>query len=82
VLDATLLEERLVKVIAAVSGVPTGCIRSESRLGAHLDYDSFDVYETIFFLEDEFNIEVDSEEFEGVKTVQDLINLVKRHLDE
>lgn len=45
-----------------------------------LDYDSLDTVELVMALEDEFDIEIQDEEFQDVKTIGDVITAVRKHL--
>ena len=44
-----------------------------------LGADSLDIFELVMALEEEFGVEIPSEDLEGVNTVGDVINYLKEH---
>jgi acyl carrier protein len=52
-------------------------ITESSSLQDDLGADSLDAVELIMAIEDEFSLEIDSKEAEGIKTVGDLISLIQ-----
>lgn len=52
-------------------------ISPETRLIADLGFDSLDIVELVFDLEDEYEIEITEEEREKIRTVADLVNVIE-----
>ncbi|ANZ57801.1 acyl carrier protein [Fructilactobacillus lindneri] len=55
-------------------------IKMDTNLKDGLDLDSLDIFEIIDALEDEYDIEVDSDE--GIETVQQLVEYVQNKVNE
>lgn len=51
-----------------------------ARIKDDLDADSLDVFEIMNELEDKFEIELDADE--GIETISDVVDFVKKQLDE
>ena len=47
-----------------------------------LNADSLDLVELIMALEDEFGLEIEDEDVEAIKTIGDVIDYLKKNLDE
>ena len=54
---------------------------SRAKFGDDLDADSLDLVELVMALEEEFDINVDESELEGIETVQQALDLVSRSSD-
>ena len=54
--------------------------REDASFGDDLDADSLDLVELVMALEDEFDINVDEEELEGIETVGQAFDLVTSKL--
>lgn len=52
-------------------------ITEETRFNDDLNADSLDLFELVMALEDEFGIEIPSEELEQLNTVGDVLNYLK-----
>ena len=50
----------------------------ETDLRKDLNADSIDSVEVVFELEDEYNITVEDEEAEDIRTVGDIVNVIKK----
>ena len=66
------------EIIVAQTGEDESAVTAESNIKDDLNADSLDVFEVINELEDEFDIKIESEE--GIETVQDLVDFVKKQL--
>ena len=66
------------EIIVAQTGEDESAVTAQSNIKNDLNADSLDVFEVINELEDEFDIKIESEE--GIETVQDLIDFVKKQL--
>ena len=66
------------EIIVAQTGEDESAVTAKSNIKNDLNADSLDVFEVINELEDEFDIKIESEE--GIETVQDLVDFVKKQL--
>ncbi len=55
-------------------------VTMNARIKDDLDADSLDVFEIMNELEDKFEIELDADE--GIETISDIVDFVKKQLDE
>ena len=55
-------------------------VTMNARIKDDLDADSLDVFEIMDELEDKFEIELDADE--GIETISDVVDFVKKQLDE
>lgn len=70
--------EKLQKIIAEVMNVSEEEIRPETTFVDDLGADSLDVFQIIMGIEEEFDIEMDNEEAEKIKTVQDAADQIRK----
>ncbi|MDF7639538.1 acyl carrier protein [Lactobacillus sp. ESL0791] len=66
------------EIIVGQTGEDEGLVTLTSNIKDDLNADSLDVFEVINELEDEFDIKIESED--GIQTVQDLVDFVKKQL--
>ncbi len=71
---------RFRKCAAEVLAVDESKIVPEAKFGDDLDADSLDLVELVMGLEEEFHINVDEEELEGIKTVGQAYDLIMSKL--
>ena len=64
--------EKLQGIIAGQLNVDAAQVKAESRFKEDLNADSLDLFELIMSLEDEFSVEIPSEDLEKITTVQDV----------
>lgn len=69
--------EKLKQIIADVLNVDPEEVKMESTFMDDLGADSLDVFQIIMGIEDEFGIEVPVESAEGIKTVEEAVELIK-----
>lgn len=55
-------------------------VTMNARIKDDLDADSLDIFEIMNELEDKFEIELDADE--GIETISDVVDFVKKQLDE
>jgi acyl carrier protein len=80
-MDAFQITERVLKIIADTLGdVPVHDIGMSESLVDDLGMDSLDVADLVVQLEVEFEIDISYGESDDVKTVQDVIDSVQRHI--
>ena len=70
--------EKVQAIIANELGIAKEEITLESRLAEDLGADSLDAVELIMALEDEFGVEVNDDDAQGIKTVGDIVALVEK----
>ncbi|MDF7682894.1 acyl carrier protein [Lactobacillus sp. ESL0679] len=66
------------EIIVDETGEDEAAVTLQANIKDDLDADSLDIFEVINELEDEFDIKIESEE--GIETVQDLVDFVKKQL--
>ena len=71
--------EKLKKIIAEVCDVDEDKITMDSTFKDDLDADSLDLFELVMALEEEYGIEIPSEELESLTTVGAIIDYLKAH---
>ena len=69
--------EKIKKIIAEVLNVDEDSITIESTFGDDLGADSLDVFQIIMGIEEEFDIEIATEEAEKIVTVGDAVEQIK-----
>ena len=69
--------EKLKGIIADVLNVDEEEITMDTTFTDDLGADSLDVYQIIMGLEEEFDIEIDAEDTEDIKTVEQAVELIK-----
>ena len=70
--------EKVCKMLAEQLNVPASSIKPESEVVKDLGADSLDVVELMMALEDEYGITLPEGEVEGVKTVQDIVDMMNK----
>ncbi len=69
--------ERVKEIIAEQLNVEAKDITEETSFKEDLGADSLDLFEIVMAFEDEYNVEIPSEELEGLATVGDVLNYLK-----
>jgi acyl carrier protein len=69
--------DRFRKCAVEVLAVEESQLTPEARFGDDLDADSLDLVELVMALEEEFDINVDEAELDGVETVSQALELVR-----
>ena len=70
--------EQVCKMLAEQLGIDASAIKPESEVVKDLGADSLDVVELLMTLEDEYNITLPEEDVEGIKTVQDIVDMMNK----
>jgi acyl carrier protein len=73
------ITDRVVKVVAELLQVESSDIRPESSFQDDLGADSLDLVELIMAMEEEFDIKIDDEAAQSIKSVQDAVNFINDH---
>ena len=71
--------EKMKEIIAGQLNVNADDVKPESRFNEDLNADSLDLFELVMALEDEYSVEIPSEELEKLLTVQDVCDYLKNH---
>jgi acyl carrier protein len=74
------LEGRIRNLVADQLGVDVGEVTPDASILEDLGADSLDVVELVMSLEDAFDIEVEDEDVEGMRTIGDLQQYVIGHV--
>ncbi len=71
--------EKIQELVADGLGVEAEKVVPSASFKDDLGADSLDLFELVMALEDEFGVEIPSEELEKMSTVQDIITYVEAH---
>lgn len=70
--------EKVCAMLADQLGIPAESIKLEQEVVKDLGADSLDVVELMMALEDEYGITLPEGEIEGIKTVQDIVDMMNK----
>lgn len=71
--------EKLREIIAEQLSVDQSEIEMTSNFKEDLGADSLDLFELVMALEEEYDVEIPSEELENIATVEDVVEYLKNH---
>ena len=71
--------EKMKEIIAEQLSVDADSITEASSFKDDLGADSLDLFEMVMALEEEFDMEIPSEDLEQLETVQDVITYIENH---
>lgn len=71
--------EKIQNIIADQLSVDPSEVTMEASFEDDLNADSLDLFELVMNLEEEYKIEIPTEELEALKTVGDVVNYLKEH---
>ena len=69
--------EKLQMIISEVLSIEPEDVRMEMSFTDDLGADSLDLYELIMALEEEYDVEIPTDDLESINTVGDVINFLK-----
>ena len=69
--------ERMKPIIAEQLSVDEDAVKAEANFKEDLGADSLDLFELVMALEEEFGVEIPSEDLESIVTVNDVINYLQ-----
>jgi len=75
-------EEQVKQIIMDQLGVSADQVTPQASFIDDLGADSLDTVELVMALEEEFDIEIPDEDAEKMKTVQDALDYLKKHVGE
>lgn len=64
--------ERIKEIVAESLGTETGTLTESTSFKEDLGADSLDLFEMVMALEEEFNVEIPTEDLEGIQTIGDV----------
>ena len=70
--------EKLQKIIAEVLNVDTEEVTPDTTFGDDLGADTLDIFQIVMGIEEEFDIEIPTEEVEQIVSVGDAVEQIKR----
>ena len=68
--------EKLQEIIADKLGIEASEIKPESKFSEDLGADSLDLFEVVMGLEEAFDVSIDNEDLDQIKTVQDAMDYI------
>lgn len=71
--------EEVIKVVADSLGADESTITAASSFKDDLNADSLDLFEMVMALEEEFDVEIPTEDLEGITTVEDVVKYIEAH---
>ena len=74
--------EKIKEVVAEQLGVDVAELKNETSLKEDLNADSLDLFQIIMSLEEEFGIEIPTEDTESITTIGDIENYVNNKKEE
>lgn len=69
--------EKIKEIVADQLGIDEDDIKLESNFKEDLEADSLDLFELVMALEEEYGVEIPSEDLEKISTVNDIIEYLK-----
>lgn len=77
-----MITKKVVNIIATQFNLNEKDIEMDTSFKDDLNADSLDLVELIMALEDEFGLEVEDEDVDDIKTVGDVIDSIRKLIDE
>ena len=71
--------EKIKEMVAESLGVDAGTITEETSFKEDLGADSLDLFELVMALEEEYDVEIPTEDLEQIATVGDVISYIESH---
>ncbi len=73
--------DKIVDIIKEQLNIDDIEITEETSFKDDLGVDSLDLLELVMAFEEEYDVELDPEELEGIQTVGDIVSYIKRYAD-
>lgn len=73
-----IMLERIKEIIADALGTDVSTLTAETSFKEDLGADSLDLFELVMALEEEYEVEIPSEDLEGIKTIGDVEAYIQR----
>ena len=74
--------EIIIQIINDQLNIDDAVITEETSFKDDLGVDSLDLLELVMAFEEEYNIELNPEELEGIQTVGDVMDYIKKYTDQ
>ena len=74
--------DRIIEIINEQLNIDDAVITEETSFKDDLGVDSLDLLELVMAFEEEYNIELTPEELEGIQTVGDVLDYIKKYTDQ
>ena len=74
------VEAKVKKIVVEQLGLSEDAVKTESAFVEDLGADSLDLTERIMAMEEEFDLEIDDEDAQAMKTVQDAIDYIEKKI--
>ena len=74
--------DRIIEIINEQLNIDDAVITEETSFMDDLGVDSLDLLELVMAFEEEYNIELNPEELEGIQTVGDVMDYIKKYTDQ
>ena len=74
--------DRIIEIINEQLNIDDAVITEETSFKDDLGVDSLDLLELVMAFEEEYNIELNPEELEGILTVGDVMDYIKKYTDQ
>ena len=75
-----LVLEKIKAILSNQFDVEESSLETSTRLDEDLGADSLDVVDLLMSLEDEFDVEIQDEDIEKIRTVGDLVAYIEEHM--
>ena len=72
--------EKVKAILSNQFDVEESTLETTTRLDEDLGADSLDVVDLLMSLEDEFDVEIQDEDIEKIRTVGDLVSYIEEHM--
>ncbi len=72
------VEAKVKKIVVEQLGLSEDAVKNDSAFVEDLGADSLDLTELIMAMEEEFDLEIDDEDAQGMKTVQNAIDYIEK----
>ncbi|WP_457572552.1 acyl carrier protein [Desulfovulcanus sp.] len=73
------VEEKVKEIVVEQLGVSADDVTPDAKFVDDLGADSLDLTELIMAMEEEFDIEIDDDQAQQIRTVQDAIDFIKKN---
>lgn len=71
--------ERIIEMTAEALGVEEDKITADSKYKEDLGADSLDLFELVMAMEEEFGVEIPSEDLENITTIGETVQYIEKH---
>ena len=71
--------ERIIEMTAEALGADAENMTAETSFKADLGADSLDLFELVMALEEEYGVEIPTEDLENISTIGDVVKYIEEH---